>query len=178
MEMADIVSIKFEGIQEFTQMLNEMKDDISEKDQKKILNNAIKLAMKPVLSKAQSLVPVETGALRASLRIEARKPTNRDKRSLYVSPTDVVIGTVTTAPGNVLAKIKFHNEKNTKSKIKQVGITSDARAVANEFGTAKMAGRPFMRPAMETSTQEVLNSLAESLKTALDKYQAKQAKKG
>ena len=175
MEMADVISVQFEGIEEFSQMLDQMKDDFSEKDSKKILNNAVKLAMQPVLSKAQSLVPIDTGALRASLRIEARKPTSRDKRSIYVNPTDVVIGTVTTAPGSVLKKKKFVNQRTGQ---KETGIASDARAVANEFGTAKMAGRPFMRPAMETSTQPVLNSLAQSLKTALDKYQAKQAKKG
>ena len=175
MEMADVFTVKFEGIQEFTQMLDQIKDDFSEKDSKKILNNAVKLAMQPVLSKAQSLVPVDTGALRASLRIEARKPTNRDKRSIYVNPTDVVIGTVTTAPGSVLKKKKFVNQRTGQQ---ETGIKSDARAVANEFGTAKMPGKPFMRPAMETSTQPVLNSLAQSLKTALDKYRAKQAKKG
>jgi HK97 gp10 family phage protein len=175
MEMAEAFTVRFEGIEEFTQLLNEIKDDFSEKDSKKILNNAVKLAMKPVLEKAQNLVPVDTGGLRASLRIEARKPTNRDKRSLYVNPTDVVIGTVTTAPGSVLKKKKFVNQKTGK---KEVGIASDARAVANEFGTAKMAGKPFMRPAMETTTQPVLNSLSMSLKTALEKYQAKQAKKG
>ena len=175
MEMADVFSVKFEGIEEFTQLLNQMKDDFSEKDTKKILNNAVKLAMKPVLEKAQNMVSVDTGALRASLRIEARKPNSRDKRSLYVSSTDVVIGTVTTAPSSVLKKKKFINQRTGKN---QTGIQSDARAVANEFGTARMAGKPFMRPAMETSTQPVLNSLAESLKIALDKYQTKQAKKG
>jgi len=173
--MADVISIQFEGIEEFTQLLNEIKDDFSEKDSKKILNNAVKLAMKPVLDKAQSLVPIDTGALRASLRIEARKPTGRDKRSIYVNPTDVVIGTVTTAPGNVLKKKKFVNQKTGK---KETGIASDARAVANEFGTAKISAKPFMRPAMETSTQPVLNSLSQSLKVALEKYHAKQAKKG
>lgn len=175
MEMADVVTIKFEGIEELTQLINEIQNDFSAKDSKKILNNAAKLAMKPVLSKAQALVPIDTGALRASLRIEARKPTNRDKRSIYVNPTDVVIGTVTTAPGNVLKRKKFMNMKTGQ---KETGISSDARAVANEFGTAKMAGKPFMRPAMETSTGEVLNSLAQSFKTALEKYKAKQAKKG
>jgi HK97 gp10 family phage protein len=175
MGMADKFTVKFEGIQEFTQLLDQIKDDFSEKDSKKILNNAVKLAMQPVLSKAQSLVPIDTGALRASLRIETRKPTSRDKRSIYVNPTDVVIGTVTTAPGSVLKKKKFVNQRTGQ---KETGIASDARAVANEFGTAKMAGKPFMRPAMETTTQPVLNSLSTSLKTALEKYQAKQAKKG
>jgi HK97 gp10 family phage protein len=170
-----IVKIAFYGQPEFTEVLRQMQDDFGEKDQKKILTSAMRLAMKPVLAKARNLVPKDTGALSASLRIEARKPTKRDRNSVYVSPTDTVIGTVTTASGKQLAKKTFKNIKTGK---KQKGIPSDARAYANEFGTAKMAGRPFLRPALETSSSQMLDSLTQSLKTAILKYQAKQPKKG
>jgi HK97 gp10 family phage protein len=170
-----IVKIAFYGQPEFTEVLRQMQDDFGEKDQKKILTGAMRLAMKPVLAKARNLVPKDTGALSASLRIEARKPTKRDRNSVYVSPTDTVIGTVTTASGKQLAKKTFKNIKTGK---KQKGIPSDARAYANEFGTAKMAGRPFLRPALETSSSQMLDSLTQSLKTAILKYQAKQPKKG
>lgn len=170
------MSVRFTGIDEFVTTLNEINNDFSEKDAKKILNRAIRLAMAPVLLTAKSLVRTDTGALAASLRIEVRKPTNKDKKSVYVNATDIVIGTVTTAPAKVLAKKRFQNLKNTKSNIKQVGIESDARAIANEFGTANMAARPFMRPAMEGSAQVALDSLAVSLKTALQKYKSKKTK--
>lgn len=174
--MAEIVSVRFTGINDFVSTLTEIKEDFNEKDSKKILNRAIRLAMAPVLSTAKSLVRKDTGALEASLRIEVRKPNSRDKKSVYVNPTDIVIGTVTTAPANVLAKKRFQNRKNTTSKIKQIGIESDARAIANEFGTANMAARPFMRPAMESSAQVALDSLAGSLRTALEKYRSKNTK--
>jgi HK97 gp10 family phage protein len=170
-----IVKIAFYGQQEFTEVLREMQDDFGAKDQKKILSSAMRVAMKPVLSRAKSLVHSDTGALAASLRIEARKPTQKDKNSVYVSPTDTVIGTVTTASGKQLAKKTFKNLKTGK---KQKGIESDARAYANEFGTHKMAAKPFLRPALESSSPEMLNLLTESLRTAISKYQAKQPKKG
>jgi HK97 gp10 family phage protein len=170
-----IVKIAFYGQPEFTEVLRQMQDDFGEKDQKKILTSAMRIAMKPVLAKARNLVPKDTGALSASLRIEARKPTKRDRNSIYVSPTDTVIGTVTTASGKQLAKKSFKNIRTGK---KQKGIPSDARAYANEFGTHKMAGKPFLRPALETSSSEMLNSLTESLRTAISKYEAKQPKKG
>lgn len=174
--MADVISVKFTGIKEFTEMVDQMKEDFSEKDSRRILNQAVRIAMAPVLATAKSLVRKDTGALEASLRIEVRKPNAKDKKSVYVHPGDVVIGTVTTAPASVLAKKKFLNRKNTKSKIKQVGITSDARAIANEFGTANMAARPFMRPALESSAQGALDLLAGSLRTVLEKYRAKNTK--
>lgn len=170
-----IVSIKFYGQPEFTEVLRQMQNDFGEKDQQKILQNAMKVAMKPVLAKARNLVPKDTGALSASLRIEARKPNKKDKNSVYVNSSDTVIGTVTTASGKQLAKKNFKNLKTGK---KQKGIASDARAVANEFGTHKMAGKPFLRPALETSSSEMLDSLTQSLRTAISKYQAKQPKKG
>jgi hypothetical protein len=168
--MAEVISVEFEGMQEFKDLLDKIKDDFSEKDTQKILNNAVKIAMQPVLASAKSLAPKDTGALAASLRIEVRKPNTKDKRSIYVNPSDVVIGTVTTAPGNVLAAKSFTNLKSNK---KQKGIKSDARAIANEFGTGKMAAHPFMRPAIESTAPQTLGALSSSLATALEKYKSR-----
>ena len=128
--------------------------------------------MLPVLNKAKELAPTDTGALMASLRTEARKPNRRDRQSIYVNPSDVVIGKVTTASGKQLAKKKF---KNLRTNQKQVGIESDGRAIANEFGTYKMAAKPFMRPALETTKSQVIAELADNLKAQLLKYKSKKA---
>lgn len=168
--MATKVTFKVEGMQDFENLIKEMQQDFGEKDQKKILVKAVRKSMATVLNTAKNNVPVDTGALRASLRLEVRKPSRKDKRSKYVMPTDIVIGNVTTAPGNVLAKKKFMNVKTGQI---QKGIESDARHIANEFGTAKMPAKPYLRPAMESQGGNVVNSLAQSLKEALQKYRAK-----
>jgi HK97 gp10 family phage protein len=173
--MAGNVTFKLEGIQEFKALIKEMQEDFDEKDQKKILNGAVKKSMSPVLSTAKSLVPIDTGGLRASLRLEVRKPNRKDRRSQYVSTKDAVIGTVTTAPGNVLAKLKYKNAKTGK---KTIGVQSDARAIANEFGTADMGAKPYLRPALESQSSNVVNTLGQSLREVLEKYRSKQAKKG
>ena len=168
--MSDVVKIKFTGVFELEQLLDEMQDDFGEKDQKKILTTAIRKSMVPVLNKARQLAPVDTGALRASLRIQARKPSRKDKRSIYVNQNDVVIGSVTTASGKQLAKKKFTNVKTGQ---KQVGIESDARAIVNEFGTAKVAAKPYMRSSLETSTSAVLSELSTNLAIQLTKYKSR-----
>jgi HK97 gp10 family phage protein len=168
--MSKIVSVQFTGVQEFEELINEMQNDFGVKDQKKILTAAVRKSMAPVLSKARQLAPIDTGGLRASLRIEARKPSRRDKKSIYVNPNDVVIGTVTTASGKQLAKKKFTNVKTGQ---KQVGIESDGRAIANEFGTAKIAAKPYMRPALETTTSSVLTELGDNLRAQLIKYKSR-----
>lgn len=167
---------KFEGAEELKEVLNELANDFGTKDAKTILKRGVREAMKPALYQAKLLAPADTGGLRASLRIETRKPTKKDMRSKYVSQNDVIIGTVTTAPGPALARLKFQNLHNTKSNIKQVGVPSDARAVAMEFGTAKVAAKPFLRPALESQSQAMVESLADHLRTALEKYKARKTK--
>jgi HK97 gp10 family phage protein len=117
---------------------------------------------------------VDTGALQASLQIEARKPNNKDRRSKYISQTDVAIAAITTAPGKKLAKTKFQNQRTGAT---QIGIKSDARVAAMEFGTAKVAAKPFLRPSLESNKTNITNDLGKSLGDALEKYKARQAKK-
>jgi HK97 gp10 family phage protein len=192
--MGRTVTIAFYGQPEFTEVLRKMQDDFGAKDQQKILQNAIRIAMKPVLARAKSLVGVDTGALQTSLRIESRKPSKKDKNSLYVNPSDTVIGTVTTAPPRKFAKLKKEFIKNQgeykdatdkksyrktrKDFYKANKIAYDGRSLFNEFGTAKRSAKPYLRPALETSSTEMLSSLADSLRTAITKYQAKPPKKG
>ena len=95
--MAKTVTFKVNGLQELGQTFAEIQNDFGEKDAKKILQSATLKAMKTdVLPTAEVLVPVNTGLLQGTLIASAKKPTNKDKRSIYVSPTDVVIGIVQT----------------------------------------------------------------------------------
>ena len=176
------LKVKWEGFDEFEDLLTEIEDDFGEKDAQKILRNALREAMKPVLQSARSLLEthgnVDTGQLVRSLQLEARKPTARDKHSKYVEPTMVAISRVTVAPGHkfepdkkLLSK-QFRNKKTHKFE----HMHSDARAFAIEFGTVrwlKGEGRPFIRPALESNVQSVTDSLTTTLKNALLKYKSK-----
>lgn len=172
--MADRTLISFEGFKEFEDLLDEFVEDFGQKDAKRILQRAVKSAMAPVLADAMRRAPVDTGALEASLRLEARKPNNRDRRSKYVDKLDVVISSVTTAPGWKLKKTKFKNQRTGKT---QVGVHSDMRAIAQEFGTANVPAKPYLRPALEANSAGVVDSLGESLKQEIERYKAKAAKR-
>ena len=169
----DKITFEFKGFKELEEVFAEIQDDFGEKDQKKILVSGVRQAMKPVLSMARMRAPVDTGALSQSLRIEARKPSSKDKRSRYYNPGQVAMALVTTAPGNVLAKKKWLNKK---SGTKEVGIQSDARANVQEFGSYKMPAHPYMRTSLESQSQAVTDNLGNNLGLALDKYRAKNSK--
>jgi HK97 gp10 family phage protein len=177
MQMATKISVEFEGFEEFKELTTQITNDFGYKDASNMMVAAVRLSMRSALDAARSRVPVDTGALRASLQIEARKPRNKDRKSKYVQNGDVAIAIITTAPGKKLAKTAFKNERNTRSNIKQIGIKSDARATIMEFGSATTPAQPYLRPALESSSSAVVNDLSKSLGTALEKYKARQAKK-
>lgn len=162
--------VGFEGTEELLLTLRQIGEDFTEKQANKFLVGAMRATMKPVLARAKALVPVDTGALRASLQIEARRPSRRDRASKYVQPNDVVIGLVTTASGKKLAKKSFINVRTGK---KQIGITSDARNIATEFGTKSKPAKPFLRPAIESQAGSATQILASELRNQLVKYERK-----
>jgi hypothetical protein len=172
------VKWKLEGAQELKDVLTELSNDFGEKDQKNILKRGVREALKPVLNMAKMLAPIDTGALRESLRIQAKKPSRRDKNSKYVSDKDVVIGTVTTAPSNKFVRV-YDTEasfKAKKDKYKKIKAPNDARHIAMELGTANVPSKPYLRPALESQSTMVVNDLADNFKTALNKYKAKNTK--
>lgn len=172
--MAKTFTVAVVGADELKAVFTELANDFGPKDSRAILVRGVRDAMKPALETAKVNVPVDTGALRASLRIEARKPTKRMKASKYVKETDTVVATVTTAPGKVLARTSYKNEKTGK-KVK--GIASDARAIAAEFGTAHVAPQPFLRSALESNANVIVENLSNTLRQAIDRYKARQATK-
>lgn len=173
-------SVGIVGVNELKEAFKLLSDDFGPKDSRKILTKAVRKAMEPALISAKAGVPVDTGGLRASLRIEARQPNRRDKNSKYISETDSVIATVTTAPGKVLAKRKFMDVKKSEKaghKIYTVGIASDARSIAMEFGTVNVKAQPYLRPALESNAGRIVSNLGNILKEQIIKYKAKQSPK-
>jgi HK97 gp10 family phage protein len=153
------VSIKLEGIGQVDQIFKELAAQIGDKKaNSKILVPAVREAMRPVLAMAKSNAPVDTGTLQRTLQTEARRPTKRDRRSKYITQTDTVIAIVTTAPAK---------------KLKKLGIKSDARAIAQEFGSSRNPAHPYLRPALESQAQSVVNNLSSILARRLNDYKIK-----
>jgi len=156
------VTIKLEGIGDVDKALKALEEEFGDKmARSKVLIPAVREALKPVLAEAKANAPKDTGDLMKSLVIEARRPTRRDKRSKYVTQTDTVIAAVTTASGKKLAKM---------------GIKSDARAIAQEFGTASTPAQPYLRTALESNAQTTVNSLASILARRIEGFKTKYSK--
>lgn len=181
------VVIKLEGIGDVDQALRNLEADFGQKESaKRVLVPAVREALKPVLAAAIQNAPKDTMGLALSLQIEARRPTARDRRSKYITATDTVIGAVTTASGKKLARmsegkgliaarkrLKKMGFENAES---FTGIKSDARAIAQEFGTARHGAKPYLRPALEANSQSTITRLADILKRRIAEFRAKQSR--
>ena len=172
------------GVAETLEVFEDLKTQIGDsKKTSKILVKTVAEAMKPVLAMAKGLVPKDTGLLDRSLSIVSRRPTNKDMKSNYVKPTDSAIALVTTKPIPKKLKTAFHAAyghlkgkefKKAKSKFyEEAGSFYDARAIANEFGTAKMSANPYLRISLESQQQAVTSLLGNLLKLNIEKFKAK-----
>jgi HK97 gp10 family phage protein len=156
------VTIKLEGIGDVDKALKALEDEFGDKlARSKVLIPAVREALKPVLLQAKINTPKDTGDLARSLIVEARRPNNKDRKSKYVTQTDTVIAAVTTAPSKKLAKM---------------GIKSDARAIAQEFGTSRHPAKPYLRPALESMAQSTVNKLGEILARRIELFRIKNSK--
>lgn len=145
------MSVKTEGFDGFENLLKQMGEEFGYRETtRNVLTPAAKVAMEPVLEAAKALARTDTGRMKASLKVESRIPTNRDKQSAYVQQGDAVIGIVS--------------------------VRQSAASLSEEFGTAKKQGHPFLRPALEATQQQVLRRLSSLLAFRLEQYRAKKTK--
>jgi hypothetical protein len=182
------VTFKVEGLKDVLVAFNELASEIGDKKStSSILIPATREAMKPVLAMAQMNAPKDTGDLSRTLQIEARRPTKRDMRSMYINATDAVIAIVTTKAFPKKKKKEFYKSNSDlyasdkdayRQKLKEqkamVGVLSDARAIAQEFGTARNGAKPYLRPALESQAQTTAQRLGEIIGRRLTQYKAKQ----
>jgi len=148
------------GFAEFEQQLQEMASDFrGDLIARNTLVPAAKAAMDSVLNSATSKAPVGDKPrdaknpihMRDTIRLDARIPAEKDKRSEYVNDTDAAIAVVS--------------------------VKKSAVSLANEFGTSKMPARPFLRPALQENTQTVLTALKSELAQRIVDYAKKLERK-
>jgi len=178
------------GLSEALAIFDELADEIGDKKAtSKVLVPAAREAMKPVLAMAKMLAPKDTGDLARTLWIEARRPNKRDQKSKYASAGDTVIGLVTTKPFPKKKRKEFfeanvdlykRDKEAYRKKFKEyaysLNFPYDARAIAQEFGTANQAGTPFMRTSLESNATRVATSLGEIIGRRVEQFRAKNVK--
>jgi HK97 gp10 family phage protein len=140
-----------EGFDEFESLLVQMGEDFGYRETtRNVLTKSAKAAMEAVVLPAKQLARADTGKMRESIRVDSRIPNDRDKKSAYYRQGDAVVGVVSVRQSSV--------------------------SLGEEFGTAKKAAHPFLRPAFESNQQVVLRRLESALAYTLNAYRARKMK--
>jgi len=154
------LTFELEGFAEFEQQLKQIAEGFrGDLVAKNTLVPSAKIAMESVFNSAQSMAPVGDKPrdaknpfhMRDTIRLDARIPTEKDKRSEYVNESDAAIAVVS--------------------------VKKSAVSLAQEFGTSKIAGQPFLRPALQQNAGTVLTVLKSQLASRIPDYAAKLARK-
>lgn len=146
-------TVKTEGFKELHDVLLEMAEDIGyKKTARRVLIPAVKASLQPVLDTAKVLAPYDennttTPHLRDTLRVNARVPTSRDISSMYIDKDDAVIGIVS--------------------------IKTDKRGISQEFGNEQVSPQPYLRPALQSKVDSVVQVLGSYLTYKLQQYKSK-----
>jgi len=134
-----------EGLQELEQKLLKMEAKIAEK----MLRQAGRQAMKPVLSSAASKVHVDSGDTEASLAIRASK--GKGKKAAAV---------ISVGP--------FKKKLSKKQGGRELS-RPNAKVLSLEYGNSRQKAYPFLRPALEENASTVLSIFKTELKKRIEK---------
>lgn len=136
--MSDYIDITFLGDKKLQAKLARL----AIQSQRKIVRTAMRKAMKPVKERAQALVPVDSGALRDSIRQKSR--TKRGISRAFVST-------------------------GTRE---ELGIPSDAKGfypAVIEYGTRTRPAKPYLRRALQEKRTGVLSEMAADVGRAIER---------
>ena len=146
-------TIKLEGFAEFEEQLLAMAQGFrADTLARRTLALAARDAMQPVEQAAKAMAAydennTENIHMRDTIRTDYRIPNAKDRNSGHVNDTDAAIAVVS--------------------------VKRSAVSLANEFGTAKMPMRPFLRPAFDSNAEAVLGILKTKLATIIPEYALK-----
>jgi HK97 gp10 family phage protein len=159
-----VANIAIEGLDDVLAALKALPDSITK--------NAAPFAMRKganvIAKEAKARAPKRTGNLQK--RIAVRKRKRRDAGIALAYSVGVLGGASST----------YGNTKSNRRK-GLVGKTYDRGGTAYywrflEFGTEKLAAKPFLRPAFDSKAEEAVKAIADGFRTGLARAVAKAMK--
>jgi HK97 gp10 family phage protein len=160
------MSLKVEGFEELFKRMDELSAEIGKGKTDRIWRKVMTTAMQPVLDAARRNSPVDTGQLERGIYLKVHKPAGRDKGSKYYAG-EMYMARVTTSTIREDTKLGF--VLNKRGKFQTVRQNTHPVAISQEFGNAKTAAHPFLRPSLESNVQNVTDILGKETWAVIDK---------
>lgn len=145
------------GFEDLYKAMDELAEEIGKGKTDRIWKGAVGYAMEPVLHSVKLSSPVDTGQMRDHIYLKSHRPMGRDKQSSSFHG-EMMMARVTVGP-----KRNDSVEKtvlNRKGKF-QTYQQNKPVALSQEFGNAHTGGKPFIRTALESNYQTVIDRLGQ-----------------
>lgn len=159
--MAD--EIKIEGLSDLLRAMQQLPQAI----QQKCLRRAMVPGAQVIRNAAQDLVRQKTGLIKRAIRIAYNRQESTPGRAVYhvfVSMKVKKVGTAFISSRRALKKLR---EAGNQGRIYDAFYWRFL-----EFGTVKMAAKPFMRPAFDATNHEATATITSKLAELIDKEAA------
>ena len=153
----DWFEFEIKGLDQLQEKLEKLPENLARKG----LRDSVKAGAQEIKDEMVALAPRDTGFLAEHFGVRTNVRIDDLAASAYVGP-DGKMDYPDEGGG-------YRQKKDRKGKLRNVGriaVVSVARFL--EFGTHKMAARPFMTPAFENKKAGALDAIIEKLKSALE----------
>lgn len=151
--------VSVEGFDELFHAMDKLAEEIGQAKTMTIWRKALGTAMYPVLQAAKTNAPTDTGQLREHIYMKIQRPQARDKASAAYQG-ETIMARVTVSPKR---RESVENVSIDKKGRERTQYNHRPVALAQEFGTAEVAARPFLRPALQANIDTVLERLGKSV---------------
>lgn len=150
------MSARVLGVHELSRQLDRLKAQVDA--QSKAMASVARKAFKPVLDEAKALAPRDTGELADSIKMKTERPKSGDA----AVKVGLTIGRSGRARQASVASAAF-GEGQSKA------LPAARRWHFVELGTAHEAAQPFLRPALDRRSSEVMDVIRAELRAEIDR---------
>ena len=155
--MSETVTVQIKGLDELQRTMEQMPRDLA----KKGIRQALREGGKVISAAMARMAPSDTGFLAKHFGIRTKMYKQDLAGSAFIGPEGRI-----DYPENNGYREKV-SSSGKKYKVGRVGVAAVARYL--EFGTSKMAKRPFMTQAFESHAETAFEAMTRKLREYLDK---------
>lgn len=153
------VTATVEGFDELFKAMDAIAEEVGKAKTDRIWRKAVGFAMYPVLEMARQLAPYDTGITHDHIYMSTKRPTGRDKASSSYRGESVMARVTVSAVRDESTK---HTTITRKGK-EHVTYKKSPAVISKEFGNAKTAAKPFMRPALDANIINIQERLGKAI---------------
>jgi HK97 gp10 family phage protein len=162
------VTVKVEGLRSLKAAL----DELPKATARNIMLRVLKQHAEPIASAARQLAPVDTGDLKRSIRVLARKTGGDAGKAAFA---EAMRSGASRAEAGQAARAANRSARNAVLVL--IGPGRQPQAIMQEFGTEHHPAQPFMRPAWDRYRDDLLPSIGKAMWDEIEAAARRRARK-